>query len=308
MPRIPLVRRACTVALGLTLALVVAADRPAAQTAAGAAWKPATGRLMTRFAAAVSPSSAWPEYPRPQLVRPDWQNLNGLWDYAVRAGSEVEAPSVFDGRILVPFPIESALSGVGRLVSPDQRLWYRTTFRIPSGWKGRRVWLRFGAVDWEATVWVNGRQIGAHTGGYDPFGFDITDALRASGDQALVVRVFDPTDQGEQPRGKQVMNPRSIWYTPTTGIWQTAWLEPLPAVAIDRLTMTPDADAGTLRVEAALTAPSSRHTIRVTARAGSQAVAKCRGAGGRAGDRDDPEPSPLVAGPAVPLRPRRDAR
>ena len=192
------------------------------QTAASvqaADWKPVEGKIMTRWAAQVSPQNVWPEYPRPQMVRKDWQNLNGLWDYAITSRSE-SVPSQYDGQILVPFAIESALSGVGKTVGPENILWYRRTFSLPQSWAGRRVLLHFGAVDWEATVWVNGKQIGSHRGGYDPFVFDITDALRQGSSQELLVRVWDPTDAQWQPRGKQVRRPEGIWYTSVTGIWQ----------------------------------------------------------------------------------------
>ena len=158
-----------------------------------------------------------------------------------------------DGRILVPFGVESSLSGVGRTVGPDNRLWYRRAFRLPSAWAGQRIWLRFDAVDWDTTVWVNGHEMGRHSGGYDPFAFDITAALVPGADQQVTVSVWDPSDAGPQPRGKQVQRPRSIWYTPTTGIWQTVWLEPLPEVAIDRLTIVPDVDAGTVTLTASVT-------------------------------------------------------
>jgi len=226
-------------------------------------WKPAAGPLMTRWAKEVSPQNALPEYPRPQMVRKDWLNLNGLWDYAIRP-KDAARPESFDGQILVPFPIESALSGVMKPVGPDNRLWYRRTFEIPEGrrWsaEGRRILLNFGAVDWDTTVWVNGKEVGNHKGGYDPFTFDITDAVaqppsagnRASPGAApqheIVVSVWDPTDAGTQPRGKQVRNPNGIWYTAVTGIWQTVWIEPVNSVYIKTVLMTPDVDAGVLRV------------------------------------------------------------
>jgi len=228
------------------------------------AWKPVEGRLKSRFTADVSPANARPEYPRPQMVRKAWLNLNGLWQYAIRPKEAAAAPASFDGDILVPFPVESSLSGVAKSVGPDQRLWYRRSFRVPAEWKDQRVWLRFDAVDWDATVWVNGTEIGRHTGGYDPFGFDVTGALKPGVEQDVVVAVWDPSDGGSQPRGKQVLKPRSIWYTPSTGIWQTAWLEPLPKVAIDRIKIVPDADKGTLTVEASTTAPAAGYLLNVS--------------------------------------------
>jgi len=210
-----------------------------------AEWKPAKGPLMTRWAKDVSPDKVHPEYPRPQMVRKDWLNLNGLWEYAIRLKDEPK-PATFDGQILVPFPAESALSGVMRRVGEENRLWYRRTFEIPSEWTGKRILLHFGAVDWQATVWVNGRKVGDHHGGYDPFTFDITEALNNNGSQELIVSVWDPTDAGSQPRGKQVRQPRGIWYTAVTGIWQTVWLEPVPIASIERLEITPDVDSGLL--------------------------------------------------------------
>src|SRR5947207_707210 len=196
----------------------------AALPATAADWKPAPAPLMTSWGKRVTPENAWKEYPRPQLVRNAWLNLNGLWDYAITAKGAVK-PEKWDGQILVPFCVESALSGVGKTVTKDQNLWYRRTFEVPAGWQGKRI-LHFQAVDWEATVFVNGKEFDTHRGGSDPFSFDITDALKA-GPNELVVRVWDPTDQGAQPRGKQVSKPGGIWYTPVTGIWQTVWMEPV---------------------------------------------------------------------------------
>ena len=212
------------------------------------AWRAAPGRLTTRWAAQVSPDRVWPEYPRPTMVRSDWMSLNGLWDWAVVA-TNAPKPDRWSGQILVPFPIESALSGVGRVLQPSERLWYRRSFRIPDSWAGRRVLLHFGAVDWEATVWVNGRLLGQHRGGYDAFSFDITDALGDAKDHEIVVAVWDPTDTGFQPRGKQVLEPRGIWYTSVSGIWQTPWLEPVPSTFIERVLVTPSVDEQTLTVE-----------------------------------------------------------
>ncbi len=208
---------------------------------ASAQWQPRRAPLMTRWAADVKPDAVLPEYPRPQLVRPDWQSLNGLWEYALAPRTQ-DRPARFEGQLLVPFPIESALSGVMQRVDPEQRLWYRRTFEVPAAWREQQVLLHCEAIDWEATIWVNGKEIGAHRGGYDPFSFEITPALRDSGAQELVIAVWDPTDAGTQPRGKQVREPHGIWYTPTTGIWQTIWLEPVPACRIDGLTITPDLD------------------------------------------------------------------
>ena len=209
-------------------------------TAAQAAdWQPAKGRLDTRWAADVTPENVHQEYPRPQLVRDDWQNLNGLWDYAIVPKDDAQ-PESFAGKILVPFPAESSLSGVMKEVGDTKKLWYRRSFTVPEGWSDQRVVLHFGAVDFHAVVSVNGQQVGEHRGGYDPFHFDVTDALSDSGEQELVVSVWDPTDAGTQARGKQLRKPQSIWYTPVTGIWQTVWLEPVSATHITSLKIVPN--------------------------------------------------------------------
>ena len=187
-----------------------------------------------------------PEYPRPQTTRPDWVNLNGLWDYAIRPKVN-SAPETFDGKILVPYCVESELSGVQKPLLPSQRLWYRRTFLVEAG-RGKRVLLHFGAVDDECNVWINGKYVGEHCGGYLPFTFDITDSL-VDGENELTVSVWDPTDTGLQQRGKQVLNPKGIWYTSVSGIWQTVWLEVVPEVSIESIKLTPDLDSAALTVE-----------------------------------------------------------
>ena len=216
--------------------------------------------LLTRWAAEVTPDNVLPEYPRPQMTRDRWLNLNGLWDYAVTTRL-IEAPKAYSGQILVPFPVESYLSGVQKRVT-GKRLWYRRTFDVPPDWAGERLLLNFGAVDWQTTVWVNGVEVGQHEGGYDAFSLDITDALKAEGAQEIVIAVFDPTE-GTQPRGKQVLTPGGIWYTPTTGIWQTVWLEPVPETDISELWISTDINTSTLKVRAALdgAAPSPNATL-----------------------------------------------
>ena len=210
-------------------------------------WQPAGDRIRTPWAEKVDPARPLPDYPRPLLQRDDWMNLNGLWDYAVMPlNADFEKA---EGQILVPFCIESSLSGVGRTVGKDNNLWYRRTFTVPKSWKGRRVLLHFGAVDWRADIWVNDVKAGTHTGGYTPFSLDITDALKA-GENTLTVKVWDGTDTGFQPRGKQVSKPGGIWYTSVTGIWQTVWMEPVPEQYIANLRTTPDLGAGCFRIEA----------------------------------------------------------
>ena len=207
------------------------------------AWQPAEGPLTTRWTKDVSAEKAWPDYPRPQMVRKDWTNLNGLWQYAIRPKAEAK-PQKWDGEILVPFAIESALSGVKKAVKPDEQLWYRRTFPSSVLAGKERLLLHFGAVDWECRAWVNGKEVGHHTGGYDPFTFDVSDAVKrdANAENELVVAVTDPTDTGTQPRGKQVLKPHGIFYTAVTGIWQTVWLEPVPKSYIESLKIVPDVD------------------------------------------------------------------
>ena len=206
--------------------------------------------IQTRWATQVSADKVLPEYPRPQMTREQWLNLNGTWSYAIRPASEAK-PDKWDGDILVPFAAESMLSGVLKEVGSANKLWYRRTFTPKPEWKGQRLLLHFGAVDWHTTVWVNGEQVGEHKGGYDPFTLDITQAAAktAGGPHEIVLSVWDPTDEGEQPRGKQVRRPRSIWYTAVTGIWQTVWVEPVPERYIERLKMTPDPARDRVRFE-----------------------------------------------------------
>jgi len=235
-------------------------------------------RLVTRWAQVVTPDHVLPEYPRPQMVRPAWVNLNGLWDYAVR-DSAGPAPATYDGEILVPFPIESQLSRVTRAVSPSERLWYHRTFTLPRAAAGSHWILHFGAVDWDATVRVDGRRVGRHRGGYDPFWFDVTAALEPGSAHEITVSVTDPSDSGEQPRGKQVLHPGSIWYTAVTGIWQTVWLEPVPARHIEALSITPDVDAGVARIRVTVT--GAPVPVRVTALAGDSVVGAATGSSDR---------------------------
>ena len=213
-----------------------------------------------------------PEYPRPIMERNEWKNLNGLWEYAITdLGGNV--PAHFDGQILVPFAVESSLSGVGQRVGAKKELWYSRSFEVPVAWKNKNVLLHFGAVDWKADIWVNDVKVGSHTGGFTPFSFDITAALSGKGNNKLVVKVWDPTDEGYQPRGKQVNNPEGIWYTPVTGIWQTVWLEPVTARHIEELRITPDIDQHLLTVKAHLNMRAPSDLIEVNVYDGNQLVA-----------------------------------
>ncbi len=204
--------------------------------------------LITTWGEKVTPENVHSEYPRPQMTRKLWRNLNGLWDYAIRPVGDSQ-PKTFDGKLLVPFPVESVLSGVGKRVGKDHRLWYRRRIELPEQWTTGRVLLHFGAVDWDTTVWLNGHRLGRHRGGYDSFTFDITGALdRKAPEQELIVSVWDPTDSGPQPLGKQRAQPGGVWYTPVTGIWQTVWLEPVPATHIKSLQIVPNVDRKTVTV------------------------------------------------------------
>jgi beta-galactosidase/beta-glucuronidase len=208
-------------------------------------WAPAACQLPTRWTNMVIADQPWPEYPRPGFQREEWINLNGLWQYAIKP-ADAGKPVTYDGQILVPFAVESCLSGVQKKVNKDSLLWYQRTFSVPRTWKNKNVILHFEASDWETHVWINGKEAGMHRGGYDPFSFDITSLLGRGNRQVLTVSVMDPTDAGNQPRGKQVSNPEGIFYTPVTGIWQTVWLEPVPEKNISECRITTDIDKQTV--------------------------------------------------------------
>ena len=239
------------------------------------AWQPVGGGLMTRWAKDVDPAAPLPEYPRPQLVRHDWQNLNGLWDYALTAKGAAAPPAAFDGKLLVPFPIESALSGVKKTVTADQRLFCHRTFTVPAAWAGRDVLLHVGAIDYKAAVSVNGREVGRHTGGYDPFTVDVTAALHA-GENDLLVNVYDGNSDA-QPIGKQRQHGGGIFYTGCTGIWQTVWLEPVPATHVTSLHIVPDVDGSVLKLTVACVGDAA---VSVTAGADGKPVGTAAGDAG----------------------------
>lgn len=240
-------------------------------------WKMAGDKIKSPWADSVNPKAVLPVYPRPQLQRNNWQNLNGLWQYAVLPKAEATAmPASFQGNILVPFCVESALSGVGKTVGKDSILWYKTSFNIASN-KNKKTLLHFGAVDWRSTVYINGKEIGTHEGGFDPFTFDITAALKNGSQQELAVRVWDPTDEGPQPRGKQEKSPHGIWYTPVTGIWQTVWLESVPETYIVSTKQTPDLDAKTITVNTSIENIAAGDIINVSVWKGNQKVTEKSG-------------------------------
>lgn len=242
------------------------------------AWRPAGDKLKTAWADEVDPACPLPEYPRPTLVRPEWRNLNGLWDYAILP-ADAPQPEHFDGKILVPYPVESSLSGVQRRLTENEVLWYERRFTVPAGWRQGALLLHFGAVDWEADIYLNGIRVGGHKGGYTAFSIDIAPYL-TRGEQTLAVRVTDPTDRGTQPRGKQVTEARTIWYTPVTGIWQTVWLEPVPESRIAALRTTPDIDTKSLTVEAVTVGVRPGDIVGVTLRDNGRTVATARAAAG----------------------------
>ena len=229
--------------LAIALTMAISCRQAPAQTDT---WQPAGDKIMTEWSAQVDPANVLPEYPRPQLVRENWQNLNGLWDYAITAKDA--QPAEYDGKILVPFAVESALSGVGRSVTEKDALWYSREFRIPKQWKGKRIMLNFGAVDWQTEVYVDGQLAGQHTGGYDPFSFDITDVLAKGKTHNLTIRVYDQTNLWYQPCGKQIFDPHGIWYTPVTGIWQTVWMEPVEAAHVESYMAVADLAEGKVNV------------------------------------------------------------
>lgn len=245
---------------------------------AEAQWKAAGDKIKTPWAEQINPQQVLPEYPRPLIERNDWINLNGLWEYAIAPKGAAE-PAVFDGSLLVPFCIESALSGVMKEVGDANELWYKRDFTVPSNWKNKNIKLNFGAVDWKADVFVNDIFIGSHVGGYTPFSFDITPFL-TSGKQKLTVRVWDPTDKGYQPRGKQVNKPEGIWYTPVTGIWQTVWLEPVGENHITAIKSIPCIDSGSLHVTVS-TSQCGTDVIEVMLSDKGQLVASAKGLQGR---------------------------
>ena len=237
-----------------------------------AQWQPAGNKIKTKWASQIDVKNVLPEYPRPIMERAEWQNLNGLWDYAILPVGQPE-PSKFDGEILVPFAVESSLSGVQKMLGKDNELWYQRDFTVPGKWKNNNVLLHFGAVDWKAEVWVNDVKVGQHTGGYTPFSFDITPALKKTGANKLIVKVWDPSDEGFQPRGKQVNKPEGIWYTPVSGIWQTVWIEPVPEKHIENIKITPNIDSKVLQVETFANIKNSSDKVLVRVKDGSRVIA-----------------------------------
>jgi beta-galactosidase/beta-glucuronidase len=237
-------------------------------------WHLITDKIVTPWAEKVDPKAPLPEYPRPLLVRSNnWKNLNGLWSYAITPKTAA-TPAKYDGSILVPFAVESALSGVGKTVGKDSLLWYKNTISIPSNMKNKEILLHFGAVDWQSEIFVNGKSAGKHEGGFDPFSLNITPYLKSGAKQEITIRVWDPTDEGPQPRGKQVKKPEDIWYTPVTGIWQTVWLEAVPKTYIASTKNTPDIDAHTISVGADVQNAQAGDMVKVEVLDGKTVIAQ----------------------------------
>ncbi|WP_367772447.1 sugar-binding domain-containing protein [Flavobacterium sp. WC2421] len=243
-----------------------------------AQWKPAGEKIKTVWASKVEPNHVLPEYPRPIMERKEWKNLNGLWNYAILEVGKA-APEKYDGQILVPFAVESSLSGVMKDVGAKNELWYNTSFTIESNWKGQNILLHFGSVDWRTEVWLNGVKIGSHTGGYTPFSFDITPFITGK-TQQLTVKVWDPSNEGPQPRGKQVRSPEGIWYTPVTGIWQTVWIEPVNKKNITTIRTTPNIDQNVINIKPEVAGASYGDLIEVTVYEDSKALVTVKASAG----------------------------
>ncbi len=284
--------------LRLLAAVLVTASTILIPTAnASPDWQIGTPLLSTPWTDDVTPANALPEYPRPQLTRPEWRNLNGLWEFAAAApGEQPPIGRTLAEKVLVPYPIESALSGIQR---HEDRMWYRRTFTVPDNWNGKRLLLHFGAVDYDAKVWVNGQQVATHRGGYDGFDVDVTNALHRKGPQELIVWAEDLTDETFQPIGKQrEVGDRGIFYQGSSGIWRTVWMEPVNVASIDRLQLTPDLPGRNLRVTADTSGPSGLD-VEVTAYDGRRVVGQVRGKAGT--ELRLPIPNPKTWSPDSPF-------
>ncbi len=247
-------------------------------------WQPVPGKPMTPWANQVSVNKPLNDYPRPQLSREIWQNLNGLWDYAILPGKLSAKPAAFEGKILVPYPVESALSGVGRRVGKDSTLWYKTEIDLDKSFgKDKDILLHFGGVDWKMELYVNGTKVGEHEGGFDPFSFNITPFIntKKGKKQELVIGVWDPTNDGPQPNGKQVKNPHGIWYTPVTGIWQTVWLEAVPKTHITSTKQTPDIDNKQLNISVNVSAAEAGDVLKIEAFDGATKIGEAETISGK---------------------------
>lgn len=260
-------------------------------------WQMKTAPLMTSYASKIDTANVLAEYPRPQMARQLWMNLNGIWQFQPANSTTEAVPSgKLSGKILVPFPVESAISGV---MTHYDKLWYRKIVTIPANWTGQRVLIHFGAVDYQSEVFVNGQSVGTHQGGYDPFSFDITSKLTASGPQEITVRVYDPTDAGGQPRGKQTLNPGGIMYTCSSGIWQSVWLEPVPTSSISDIKIVPNIDNSTFTFKASTDGTLSNLTVAVEVKDGANTVTQYSGSVNT--DLIIPVPNPKLWSPDSPF-------
>ena len=240
-------------------------------------WRMKTANLMTQYAAKIDTANVLGEYPRPQMTRENWKNLNGIWQFQPSSDASEAIPTgTLSSKILVPFPVESAISGVMEF---HDRMWYRRTFTVPAAWAGQRILVHFGAVDYESEVYINKQSLGIHKGGYDSFTYDITPKLTGTDAQEITVRVFDPTDNGGQPRGKQTNTKPTagIMYTPTSGIWQTVWLEPVPQTSISEIKLVPNVDNSTLKLKAITSGTATGLTITGEVKDGATTVATFTG-------------------------------
>ena len=211
-------------------------------------WKAVEGKITSKWTETVNPENVWQEYPRPQFVRSHWKNLNGLWDYAILKSHKIQ-PQKFQGKILVPFSFESSLSGVGKNINPNDKMWYRRSFNLPNNWSGKDIVINFEAVDYKCALWVNDILVGTHKGGFDRFSFNITPYLKSNGSQKVVLAVEDATNFSSQPRGKQQINASGIYYTPVSGIWQTVWLEAVSSESyLKQVKTTTDIDKSTVSI------------------------------------------------------------
>ena len=213
-------------------------------------WLPAGNKIKTKWGNNLNQNNIWNEYPRPQLERKDWINLNGLWSYSI-TGKNALKPGNLDEKILVPFSLESSLSGVMKNLNEKEILWYYREFKIPENWKNKNILLHFNAVDWKCELFINDTKIGEHIGGYSEFYFDITNKL-LEGKNKILLKVFDPSDKGYQPVGKQSLNPNGIWYTSISGIWQTVWLEPVSEKYIEKIEINNDFDNKEIKINCKL--------------------------------------------------------
>ena len=255
----------------LNLLLVLLPTLMLAQTP----WQMKQAALMTSYSNDIDANNVLPEYPRPQLERSEWLNLNGIWDYQPASSFGESVPEgALQSEVLVPFAIESAISGI---MEHHEYLWYKRTFTVPDGWSGQKIKMHFGAVDYLCKVWVNGEIVGAHQGGYDSFSIDITGTLTGSGEQEVAVLVWDPTDNMGYPRGKQTLYPGGIMYTSVTGIWQTVWLEPLPETNIDQIKMVPDIDQSVLNLTVNTDGDATDVTYSATVKDGETIVQSATG-------------------------------